>query len=810
MSTTRAARWSRPATTALAALALVLGPSALAPPHGGAHAAGTSPSPAAPSPTATTQPQVVEEAVTLELTDLAPAYALPGDTLVLTGTLTNTTDEDFADPTLRIDVQQSVPTSRIPMERWFDPETGPRGRTVVTADYGVTVPPGGTAPFSFSVPVVDLGFPIRFDNWGARGLQVSLTSGGETATARTMGVFHPGEPVTEPNLGLSLLLPLTPSAREWTTAIETGVGVDEVAGDRIREVVAATGPDASWALDPALLEPTGRTEETDPDAAAATGDDGASNDADGTDGADAAPGTDGAPAVDPTETADPADPDPTDAADPADPTSPADPAPSLQDDLVAAAGDRSVVALPRADADIPALAGAGADGRTLLTDARTAALEVFAESGLQVGTTTAWPAAPGVSQESLALATRAGYTAVVLDGVAEADESLTATPSSRVDVTGEAATLTALVSEPRLSGAVAGEAPEGSGTMTEELASRQYALALSAVMTRESQTARTLLVTADREVVGDAGAGVDVAALGSRVTTLLDAPWVTPVGLADAMAGAPDDATRSALPASDDVTTQPFLRATEAVLAGHAESADLRSALERPDALDAVDDVLDTAISTAWRLDGTSPAVATSAAARALAPDSTAVTIDVPASLVDLLAESSAVPLTLTNTLAQRVTVDVRVVPEQPALRVEDVDPVTIEPGDSVRVPVPMVAVANGRTRVDVTVASPDGAVIGTVKTFDLRVRAEWETVGTGIVAAALGLLLVVGLVRTFRRGRRNRDGHVPGTEPDGGAPDRPDDPDGPDDPDDPGDPSTAPVTAPDTDAPAPPTKATT
>ncbi|GMA33074.1 hypothetical protein GCM10025875_30660 [Litorihabitans aurantiacus] len=104
--------------------------------------------------------------------------------------------------------------------------------------------------------------------------------------------------------------------------------------------------------------------------------------------------------------------------------------------------------------------------------------------------------------------------------------------------------------------------------------------------------------------------------------------------------------------------------------------------------------------------------------------------------------------------------------------------------------PVPMVAVANGRTRVDVSVTSPDGVVIGVGETFDLRVRAEWETVGTGIVAAALGLLLVVGLVRTVRRGRRDAGGHVPGTH-EGGEDDGDGGSDAASEPDDTGEPAT-------------------
>ena len=40
-----------------------------------------------------------------------------------------------------------------------------------------------------------------------------------------------------------------------------------------------------------------------------------------------------------------------------------------------------------------------------------------------------------------------------------------------------------------------------------------------------------------------------------------------------------------------------------------------------------------------------------------------------------------------------------------------------------------------------------------------VRVRADWENVGTAVVAGLLGLALVVGIVRTIRRGQTRHRG---------------------------------------------------
>jgi hypothetical protein len=56
---------------------------------------------------------------------------------------------------------------------------------------------------------------------------------------------------------------------------------------------------------------------------------------------------------------------------------------------------------------------------------------------------------------------------------------------------------------------------------------------------------------------------------------------------------------------------------------------------------------------------------------------------------------------------------------------------------------------------VSVELLTPDGRSVGTPADLRVRARPDWENVGTAVVAGGLALLLVVGLVRTVRRGRR-------------------------------------------------------
>ena len=96
--------------------------------------------------------------------------------------------------------------------------------------------------------------------------------------------------------------------------------------------------------------------------------------------------------------------------------------------------------------------------------------------------------------------------------------------------------------------------------------------------------------------------------------------------------------------------------------------------------------------------------------------------------------------------------------PRSPRLVAESDVEVTIAARSTERVAVPVRAVANGDTEVVVTVRAPDGALLGEPVEVEVRVRADWETRGMLVVGAVLAGVLVVGLVRTIRRGPRARD----------------------------------------------------
>ncbi len=133
---------------------------------------------------------------------------------------------------------------------------------------------------------------------------------------------------------------------------------------------------------------------------------------------------------------------------------------------------------------------------------------------------------------------------------------------------------------------------------------------------------------------------------------------------------------------------------------------------------------------------------------------------------INVLSARADLPLTVTNSLDQDVQVTVQLNPGSARLVAEEVVPVTVPAGGQERVAVPVRAIASGDTEVSVQLRTPDGEDLGEPVLIMVRVRADWENRGTLGLAVVAGLVLVVGLVRTIRRGRRTASDPLAGSQP--------------------------------------------
>ncbi len=86
---------------------------------------------------------------------------------------------------------------------------------------------------------------------------------------------------------------------------------------------------------------------------------------------------------------------------------------------------------------------------------------------------------------------------------------------------------------------------------------------------------------------------------------------------------------------------------------------------------------------------------------------------------------------------------------------------------------IPVHGVQTADVAATVELLTPDGVLLDDSTTVTVKVRAEWESIGTAIIGGLLALGFVLGLFRTIRRGRRRgrRRGDLTGGPPDDPAP---------------------------------------
>lgn len=291
--------------------------------------------------------------------------------------------------------------------------------------------------------------------------------------------------------------------------------------------------------------------------------------------------------------------------------------------------------------------------------------------------------------------------------------------------------------------------------------------ALSAMLasqppTQPATTARVLAVAALRagadagSVVVAPGDGwvVDGTQPSRAVAMLLNAPFVTARPLTAALSDPdrllvdlPDNT-----PSADDAGSDLAVGAVSALdrLSVMASAADAPSAM----VAEARRAVL-SAMSLADRADPERRA-ADFAEATALAESVINSVVVTSGNTLNLVSSSGDVPLTVQNNLDVAVTVRVSMTSRSPALVTKAQPTATVEAGAETTVLVPVTAVSNGDVNVTVALRNEDGQTVAVAQTLRIKVRAQWGNAATGVFTAGLVVLLIGGIVRTARRGRRD------------------------------------------------------
>ena len=730
--------------------------------------------------------------VTLSIDTMTPEVLHSDQDLTLTGTIANGTGQAVSGVDLVTRVQRSTDVTSESLTKWLTGTDESGLSDPVTIPLGRDLQPGETTQFSITVPADELPLTSA-DRWGPRGIAVTLESQGTSvAQDRSILVWESGASVTP--VRLTTFIPVTASVEEM--AVLAGPHTSQRAKtltsvhSRVLGLLGMAGDSVVMAVDPALVEALGVTS-ADLEKAARNGHsqpstpDGTPQTPQGDDSSgssSASPSASAAPSA-PTESSSPTPSSPSTASPSASATAPSSGGKTSNDvaqlsaALMRAIGTGNLVALPWGDSDTAALAHLQ---RADLIETATQRTQESAIVKAGAPASMSWLASSVMDSATVNTLPQSTSTIITSPDSLPVTDELTYTPSG-LGALGDRAVL---IPEQSLSEALAGEpssktsdeaSQDGASdqarqassssqtTQAAELDTRQLLRGNSAILTRQAPgLERDIVVAMPRQ----AASTVDPSALKARVAALRSTSWTQSQSLSgleeraraevEAVEAGTSGIERSE-PSDDNVTDDNELTAATLAAAGGTASRlqSVASVLSDPAALLGEYTDLEAVVSSAtWRA---KPATcrAQVPAAEAAGTGVTSSLAAVPSSTINLISSEAQLPVRITSSLAQDVTVQVYLTSDNKRLQVPRTTTVTVPAHQQAKVTVPIQAVGSGDVGLTVQVLAADGTTVGTPTTVNMRVRADWESRGTGVIVGVLVSIVVIGTVRTVRRGRR-------------------------------------------------------
>jgi hypothetical protein len=669
----------------------------------------------------------------------------------------NDTPDPLTDVSLRLWVRRARSSDREALDAWVTGQTSP-GNLVQTVPLPDALPAGAERAVELTVPAADLNLPANRDAWGPRGVAVEAVDGaGSPFTVTRSFLIWMGSPGGFLPTKVSVLVPLTDGPPQVATGRLPADRIREQTGDggRLRSVLAAASvPGVTWALDPALLE-----EAPSPDGATQAGSQPSAT----------ASGT----------------PTPGDQGGGAEPAGPREQAGKelarWRQDLAAAAQGHEVVTLPYGDPDVNALAHAGEQGLYELAEqqGRDTVHQLLRLPGR---TDIAWPASGSLDSSALQMLVSAGRSSVVLSGGTHppaARLGITVTGRSTIEVGSR--TVSGLLVDTPLSETLASlgtdafaTTPAGGSATTSKQSGPPSQEATGTAGVVQRLLAETAAITLERPfdprhvlVAAPRGWAPDAEAAVAAVRALTSAPWTQATPLGELVQTAPPNVERTPLryPAAHRRAELPpaGLHAVRAALARERVTA---TVLADPQPMvAAAERSAVAATATGWRGRMDEWRKEVGRFTRRAEADANALKV-LEGSDLTVVSSQVQLPVTVENKLPQEAQVQVALRATTQRLVVPGSPLVSVPAESQRRLTVPVRAGANGNTDVVVQLLTPGGEPIGDAVTMTVRVRADWETRGTLVVGAVVGLVLVIGVVRGIRDGRRRRELRSPDLEP--------------------------------------------
>lgn len=711
-------RFARGLALALGISSLAAGPLGVAPaPLSAAHASAAH--------SATAPHAAVETGVTLSIAVDDGGRLTTQQPLMATATVTNGGSVALAAGTLSLWIDDTRISTRTDLDSWLTAKDADAGARVLSSTHTERLEPGTTATVQISVPAASVGL-VKNQTTAVFGVGATLSSGGSTqAMDRGSLVWSPGGANKATNLAIAV--PIT------TPATATGlISSDDLAsytapnGLLSRQLDGLIGhPNVAIGLDPMILASIRVLGSSAPASAIAWRQQllGVPND------------------IFPLRYGD------------------ADAAGEVQSGITKLLAPTTLNwALDAANFTTPDTVGETPPATPPSTGAPTdtSTPTPTSTSGPQLPTLEkllswpytmsgiVWPADNTVRAADLPVFAANGLTTTILSSANTSTGDVSTTPNAAL----KAGANSAVVADATISAALR-QAVTSSSDAAWNQAMAEVNSQLVLIGQENGPDTRTILATLDR------GWPSDAVTLPRTLSALDSAPWVASVTLPQAIAATPTPGIsikNSPEPAAR-VATITKLTDAEKKISAFSTILDDPSTLTGPTRVQLL-----SLLSVSWQNSKNDWAAATGASLKTTTTTLQSVKI-IPGSPVNVASTEAPLPITIENSLKQRVNILLWASPSNGRLEIDGSTKKTVQADSRGTLIVPVKAtLGNGKVKLSLSLTSPTGVSIGSPAVLPVEVHADWEGLGALVVAILLILLFGFGVARNILRRRRERD----------------------------------------------------
>ena len=722
--------------------------------------------------------QSAADGLTVEVDKINPEVISPGSDITVEGTITNTSTETLSGFDMRVSLQSRSQSSVEMLKDWLVFDDSSYSYVAHTEQLNHSLAAGASMHFSLNIRASQLPSAAG-NNWGARGMEVTVTSGELVSSDRAIAVWSPNTQVQPTKV--TAVIPLTASAMQMREllALQSGAAFTPsqsdgfspnacITGDKVDlklattqmrtrtiEILNAANSQTIVAVDPYLLSALGAT-------AAAVN----QKTADATPSATASP-TASAPATASANTEN-STPSATASATPSASATPTPTQSSTQDAkavearqvaalnqaLAGALKRGGIIALPPMDADLVALSHV-TTGAAQIREAINQSKAMVGSDQLLSGARADVAISSSLELDQTYLDAVKGQVSTVIsppDALYPAGD-LDYIPDSTANLNGQRV----LIPDQTLSESVSGVLTTYEGFLGNltDFDARQLARGTTAVITRQRpDQVRHVLLLVER----DSASNMDVKDLNDRLSAINNS-WSTPAPLteleqlASTKASDGTEIEREPLPVSSTdpyrineqelATASKTVSTTQNMVSIYNEPAKIAGSTLR---------LTEVATSSAWR-QGKFMVVIDDVGCRNKIIGNMLRTL--PSSTINLIDSSAHLPVRVSNDTSQPAKVTIHLRPSRSLLRSKGDTTAVIPANSQTTVMVPVNAVGSGDIDVKVSMKNALGQPVGSSSTVHMRVRANWESWFTWGLGSVFSVLMVAGIVRTVHRGRR-------------------------------------------------------